>query len=99
MPTLSIKEVPEAVAQALRERARRHHRSLQGELMALVTEAAQQEAGVAPANGGAGPRAVSPPEGVRSIEQIAREHAARRPRPERGGPAAGIRVRQDRDAR
>ncbi len=36
MPNLSIKDVPEAWAQALRQRAARNHRSLQGELMALI---------------------------------------------------------------
>ena len=35
---LSIKNVPEELAQRLRERARRHHRSLQGELMAILEE-------------------------------------------------------------
>ena len=35
---LSIKNVPEELAQGLRERARRHHRSLQGELMAIIEE-------------------------------------------------------------
>jgi len=35
---LSIKNVPEELAQRLRERARRHHRSLQGELMAIIEE-------------------------------------------------------------
>ena len=34
--TLSIKDVPDDLADALRERARRNHRSLQGELMAMV---------------------------------------------------------------
>ena len=38
---LSIKDVPDALAQALRERAARHHRSLQGELMAIVEAAAR----------------------------------------------------------
>lgn len=37
---LSIKGVPEEVAQRLRERAQRHHRSLQGELMAIIEAAA-----------------------------------------------------------
>ncbi|WP_373684617.1 FitA-like ribbon-helix-helix domain-containing protein [Ramlibacter montanisoli] len=32
MPNLSIKDVPEDVAEALRQRASRNHRSLQGEL-------------------------------------------------------------------
>ena len=35
---LSIKRVPEQVVERLRERARRHHRSLQGELLAIVEE-------------------------------------------------------------
>ena len=39
MPNLSIKEVPEAWAQALRQQAARNHRSLQGELMAIVEQA------------------------------------------------------------
>jgi len=36
---LSIKNVPEAVAQGLRERAAQNHRSLQGELMAILEDA------------------------------------------------------------
>ena len=44
MPNLSIKDVPEAWAQALRERAARNHRSLQGELMALIEGAVAPEA-------------------------------------------------------
>ena len=39
---LSIKNAPDHVVQRLRERAERHHRSLQGELMAII-EAAVQE--------------------------------------------------------
>jgi len=34
--TLSIKDVPDDLADALRERARRNHRSIQGELMAIL---------------------------------------------------------------
>ncbi len=33
---LSIKEVPDQLAEALRERARANHRSIQGELMAML---------------------------------------------------------------
>jgi plasmid stability protein len=40
MPNLSIKNVPADVVAKLRERAAAHHRSLQGELMALVTAVA-----------------------------------------------------------
>ena len=36
---LSIKNAPEDVVQRLRERAERHHRSLQGELMAIIEAA------------------------------------------------------------
>lgn len=35
---LSIKNVPDDLAEALRERARRHRRSLQGELLAILEE-------------------------------------------------------------
>ena len=38
---LSIKNAPDQVVQRLRERAERHHRSLQGELMAIIETAAQ----------------------------------------------------------
>jgi len=36
---LSVKKVPDDVAERLRARARRHHRSLQGELLAILEEA------------------------------------------------------------
>ena len=35
---LSIKNVPDGLAQLLREQAKRHHRSLQGELIAILEE-------------------------------------------------------------
>ena len=34
--TFSIKDVPEELADALRERARLNHRSLQGEMLAMI---------------------------------------------------------------
>lgn len=37
--SLSIKNVPPALARALGERAKRHHRSVQGELMHILEEA------------------------------------------------------------
>ena len=37
--SLSIKNVPPALAKALGERAKRHHRSIQGELMHILVEA------------------------------------------------------------
>ena len=36
---LSIKNVPEEAVAALRDRAKRHHRSLQGELLSILEEA------------------------------------------------------------
>lgn len=43
--TLSIKNVPENLVIALRDRARRNHRSLQGELMAILEESIQPRRG------------------------------------------------------
>jgi plasmid stability protein len=40
MPNLSIKNVPEDILEKLREQAALHNRSLQGELLALITAAA-----------------------------------------------------------
>jgi plasmid stability protein len=47
---LSIKNVPEQVVQRLRERAARHHRSLQGELLAIVEAAVQEDRPATPAD-------------------------------------------------
>ncbi len=44
MPNLSIKDVPEALAEALRQRAARNHRSLQGELMSIIESASAESA-------------------------------------------------------
>ncbi len=45
---LSIKNAPEEVVQRLRRRAERHHRSLQGELLAIIEEAVQSNGGLSP---------------------------------------------------
>jgi plasmid stability protein len=37
--TLSVKNVPEHIARALRERAARNHRSLQGEVLSILHDA------------------------------------------------------------
>lgn len=42
--TLSIKNVPDEIVEPLRERAKRNHRSLQGELMAILDDAARARA-------------------------------------------------------
>jgi plasmid stability protein len=46
---LSIKNAPEDVVQRLRERAERHHRSLQGELLAIIEAAAREDHPATPA--------------------------------------------------
>ena len=45
---LSIKSVPNEIADELRERAARNHRSLQGELMAIIEEAAGKKSPLTP---------------------------------------------------
>ena len=94
---LSIKDVPDDIAERLRARAARNHRSLQGELMAIV-EVAAAEAAAAPMSRSSGvlaPRA----RGNKTIEQIAAEHRARFPKPISGGPLAVDIIRADRDTR
>ena len=94
MPNLSIKNVPGPVVEKLRLRAAANHRSLQGELMALVCRAADgtesQREPVAP----------EPTEsGWMSVEQILAENRAARPRAVTAGPLAVDIIRQERDAR
>ena len=47
---LSIKNAPDQIVQRLRQRAERHHRSLQGELMAIIEAAVQEDHSAGPAN-------------------------------------------------
>jgi plasmid stability protein len=47
--TLSIENAPDEVVERLRERAARNHRSLQGELRAILEEAVREPHAVAPA--------------------------------------------------
>lgn len=91
---LSIKGVPEELAERLRRRAERNHRSLQGELMAIVERAALEEEAPAPR---LAPAFVQ--RGSKTIEQIAAEHRALYPEPFRDGPLAVDIVRADRDSR
>jgi plasmid stability protein len=46
---LSVKSVPDDVADRLRRRAAKNHRSLQGELLSILTEAAEAEDTLSPA--------------------------------------------------
>lgn len=44
MPDLSIKNVPKQELESIRAQARRNHRSLQGQLRAIIAEAAARNA-------------------------------------------------------
>ncbi|MFZ4479933.1 MAG: FitA-like ribbon-helix-helix domain-containing protein [Rhodoferax sp.] len=112
MPNISVKDVPEAWAQALRQRAARNHRSLQGELMAII-EAAVQEPGV-----NSQPQSISLSEtarlpivgfdrfgypirrqGWKTVEQVVAEMKEKYPEPVRGAPLGVDIIREDRDSR
>ena len=45
---LSIKNAPDAIVDRLRQRAARSHRSLQGEVMAILEEAVREEQSLSP---------------------------------------------------
>lgn len=91
---LSIKGVPDAWAQRLRERAARHHRSLQGELMALLGAAVGDDtpassAGVPPVAA----RLQAPPAADRlqappAVDRLTLDDLAQRARSRFGGLAA-----------
>lgn len=108
MPSLSIKDVPESLLVAIRQRAARHHRSLQGELMALLEAAAGAEPPfvVHPGHGPAAPsdwqsrlaalRAETTHRGDRDVDQLVA--AMRRDHPEpRKAPSSTEIIRQMRD--
>jgi plasmid stability protein len=102
---LSIKGVPEALAAQLRARAERNHRSLQGELMAIIERAAREPAGTEPGSSeservaAALRRLGAISRGTKTIEQIAAEHRDKYPEPISGVPLAVDIVREDRDTR
>lgn len=97
MPNLSIKDVPEAWAQALRERAARNHRSLQGELMALIQRVVEPDS--LPPAASAKPLA-SRQRGWKTVEQVAAELKAKYPNgPILGQPLGVDIIREDRDSR
>lgn len=103
MPNLSIKDVPEPLAESLRQRARRHHRSLQGELMAILEQAANESAPMAasplplPGFRDAGGQGFL--HGTQTIEETAAELRRRFPQPIASGPLAVDLLRAERDSR
>jgi plasmid stability protein len=112
MANISVKDVPEQWAQALRQRAARNHRSLQGELMAILERAVMDvpdaSATVAPPTGRAGTGQIvgygagGHPiirQGWKTVEQVVAELKAKYPEPFVGGPLGVDIIREDRDSR
>jgi hypothetical protein len=105
MANISIKDVPDAWAEALRQRAARNHRSLQGELMAIVEAALANTSLPSPGSKdvvvgyGAGGYPIVR-KGWKTVQQVAAELRALYP----DGPAPGQgssidMIREDRDSR
>ena len=108
---LSIKDVPEDIADRLRARAARNHRSLQGELMLLNEQAAAEAPAAAPhtaklatgaatgATTGAATGGSGLHRGWKTLEDLMAERRAH-PLPSTAGlPLAVDIVRADRDSR
>ena len=104
--TFSLKGVPDDVAALLRERAERHRRSLQGELLAIIEAAARGapvDAAAQPTHGqvvgydNRGHPIVR--NGPLRIEVVAAELRARTPKPREGLPLAVDIIREARDNR
>ncbi len=91
----SIKNVPESLADKLRARAERNHRSLQGELMAIIEGAVASEA---PAQAVVHGRETFR-RGTKTIEEIAAELRALYPEPVTDVPNAVDIIRELRDTR
>lgn len=100
---LSIKDVPDDVAQRLRQRAAANHRSLQGELMSIVTEVATRAPpAAAAASAAAADRAGVHVQGWKTVEDLLAERAASgwQPHPSMASAPLGVDIiRADRDAR
>lgn len=102
LATISIKDVPDLWAEALRQRAARNHRSLQGELMAIIEASlagVPQATPVGPAIGMAWQVPAGAAREGRSVEQVAREMATKYPQPVANVPPGVDITRSDRDAR
>ena len=110
MTTLTIKDVPEPLAQQLRQRAARNHRSLQGELMSIIEQAVQL--GNQPGAGLIGTRTLGGGtivgmsaqgpivrRGYKTIEQIYDELRAKYPEPIENQCDSVQLIREDRDSR
>ena len=99
---LSIKNAPDDVVARLRERASRNHRSLQGELMAIIELSLAGVPQATSAGLASGPVWLGPARTLRegrSVEQVARELATKYPQPVTNLPLGLDIIRSDRDAR
>jgi plasmid stability protein len=97
---LSVKGVPDELAACLRERAAANHRSLQGELMAILHEAAApQPAAPADWRQRFRPAATLRAAGSSTIEEVIARIKARSPKPRARGPSSVDVIRQMRDDR
>lgn len=96
---LSIKDVPDALAERLRVRAAQHHRSLQGELMAIIERVVSEESQVRASDHFQVLEAQAARRGGKTIEQIAAAQRLRFPKAIQGGPRAVDIIRADRDSR
>ena len=90
---ISIKDVPESWAETLRRRATRNHRSLQGELMAILEQMVLAEAVSSP------PPAVGRRRGTKTLEELTVEQRRLFPRPVVNGPLGTDIIQRIRDAR
>ena len=113
MSNISIKDVPEQWAATLRQRAARNHRSLQGELMAIIERAVQETAqpvaelgrpstdragmGVVVGYGAGGHPIIR--RGWKTVDQVAAELKAKYPEPVTDVPLGVDIIRADRDSR
>lgn len=88
--SFSVKNIPEDVAERLRLRAERNHRSLQGELMAILETAAREEPAV--------PAPSSEQRGSRSVEETVQRLRTLFPVPAQGVSSSSL-IRQMRDGR
>jgi plasmid stability protein len=74
---LSIKRVPEQLAERLRRRAASHHRSLQGELMAMLEEYASEDEPLTPSEALRLARSAGLRTPAEAVEMIRRDRDAR----------------------
>lgn len=98
---LSIKEVPEEIAELLRQRASFNHRSLQGELMAIIQRAAYEQPEVRQASPGEPVTRFGPgfQRGTKTADEIYAEQIKRWPEPNYDQPLGVDLIREDRDSR